>query len=400
MRGQQLLLPGIPDRITIESILTKAPWKTLYALCAVSRAWRHAIQTRRVYDARTCTKSTKTLVVFIHNKKPLSVSTEEFGSNRGFNNPVPAHWRFVISLYDPEDESWTELPTIPGVTSGIPKFCGCAFLNGKLYIIGGDDYDRVYSTRDVYMIDLAAGRGEWERCASMGGMRSQFCCAVNNGRLYVFGGGCRPQVDYSRDAEVYDPERDCWHSISGMIYPRTNHSAVNLEGRLLVVGGAVWLEDEDEINFQRTGGDELPEHFFNPTFAEVYDPRKNKWRKVEKVTKREMDDAFIVVHGKMFVIRPDSVHVYDVAHNFWTFVQPISWEAQLRSGFKDCTVKAVAFVGSELMAVVGTCAEEDYGMILLRSKNFRRKNVLMTWEQIASPFVFDTDHHPILSIQL
>ncbi|BBN19090.1 hypothetical protein MPTK1_8g07800 [Marchantia polymorpha subsp. ruderalis] len=411
MSEQQYLLPGIPDRITIEGILTRAPWKTLCTLCAVNRAWRHAIQSRRVYDARTCTKSSRTLVVLIHNNPSAAAPRDRSGSGAsdssatgrggvGPKNPVPAHWRFAVSLYDPDDGSWIKLPSIPGITSGVPKFCGCAFLDGKLYILGGDDFDRVYSTREAHMIDLAAGRGVWERCASMECPRSQFCCAVNNGRIYVFGGGCRPQIDYSRDAEVFDPEKNTWRSIADMMHSRTNHTVLNLEGRLLVIGGAVWLEAEDEINFQKSGGDELFEHCFNPTFAEVYDPRKNKWRTVENITKREKDDAFVVVHGKMFVLRPDSVHVYDVAYNSWTFVQPISWETQLRNGAKDCSVRAAAYVGRELVAVVGRCAEEDYGIILLKSKNFRRKNALMTWEPIASPYVFDTDHHPILSIQL
>ncbi|CAM6090925.1 unnamed protein product [Calypogeia fissa] len=398
----QNLLPGIPDRVTIEGILTKTSWRTLCTLAAVNRAWRRAIQSRRVYRARNYINSTKTLAAIIHQSPAPQSAADYAAANRTRSGRfVPAHWRFTMSLYDPAEDSWHRLPPIPGVSCGIPKSCGCAFLNGKLYVIGGDDYDKVQSKKEVYMIDLAACRGVWQKCATMQNGRSEFPCEVNNGRIYVFGGGYQSEVNYSRDAEVFDPERNEWHPVADMMSQRTNHTVVPLEGKLYVIGGSVWLDEEDDLLYQRLGDcDDMFDSTLHARFAEVYDPWKKYWRKVENVTRRETDDAFVVVHGKLHVLRPDSVHVYDVQSNSWTFLQHISWENQACVGAKDCSVSVAAFIEGELLALVGRTREEDYGLSLLRSTNFCRRNCQITWEAVSCPHEFDSQFFALHPIQL
>jgi hypothetical protein len=49
---QQLLIPGIPDHVTLDWITPMLPSRTFHSLLSVSRGWEEAILTRQVYDGR------------------------------------------------------------------------------------------------------------------------------------------------------------------------------------------------------------------------------------------------------------------------------------------------------------------------------------------------------------
>lgn len=151
--------------MTIDHILTKLPWTALFfTLPAVSSAWRQAIRSHQVHNARLRTQTCRTLVAIIHQtlvRKKASVAgplpsdsaTEEF------------EHALAISLYDPSLDRWYLLPSIEGVDRGIPYACECVCLEGRVYIFGG--YGNFCPTNAVYVLDLAAGLGLWRRCASM-----------------------------------------------------------------------------------------------------------------------------------------------------------------------------------------------------------------------------------------
>ncbi|BBM98935.1 hypothetical protein Mp_1g17330 [Marchantia polymorpha subsp. ruderalis] len=383
---EQSLVPGISNELTIDRILTKVPWKTLYVLQSVSIAWRSAIYNRRVYDARVRNTATQTLVGLIH-RAPVPKSGEPSLDNLYIRTmdhdtrtaAVPWWSQFAISLYDPVDKSWHQLPPIPHVRSGIPIRCGCVFLGGKLYVLGGDEQCNSRTRNEVYMFDLVAGPGEWQPCASMLSRRSDFPCGVIDGNILVSGGSA------GLEAEMYDPKEDLWLPIADLLNLRTNHTMVTLDEQLYVLGGAVRYETEDD--------DGSVDIYADADFAEVYDPAKNRWKEVPQVLDGVGDHTLVVVDGKLYDFRHEAVDVtvYDVNTNSWTLSQPICWDALESMGASNgacCAITATA-VDGELFALVRWQANFYEKLSVLKSRGFANKRVPLTWDGVLCPFKID-----------
>lgn len=105
------LLPGIPDDITFNHIVTKLQWSACYSLSTVSLSWEKAIRKRKVYDARVYHHSAETLVVIKHQ------DSED---------------RVAVSIYSMKEKAVYQLPPIPHLESGIPRWSQLISLDGNL----------------------------------------------------------------------------------------------------------------------------------------------------------------------------------------------------------------------------------------------------------------------------
>lgn len=137
--GEQQLLPGVPNEITLDQITPRLPWRALPMLSSVSRSWLHTIRTHQVYNARIRSQAVETLVLVTHIRY-------------GFFNDG-------IALYSMKDNSCSQLPPLPNLRERIPRWSQCISLDGKMYILGGvtDAIGEVGSSK-VYVLDLAGQR--------------------------------------------------------------------------------------------------------------------------------------------------------------------------------------------------------------------------------------------------
>lgn len=108
---------------------------------------------------------------------------------------------------------WQPLPPVPVEYSEALGF-GCAVLSGcHLYLFGGKDPLKGSMRRVVY---YSARTNKWHRAPPMQRKRHFFGFCVINNCLYVAGGECEGVQRSLRSAEMYDPNRNKWCSISDM----------------------------------------------------------------------------------------------------------------------------------------------------------------------------------------
>ncbi len=139
-----------------------------------------------------------------------------------------------IEVYDPEQDSWTQLTDMP-----VSRYDHTASIVGsKIYIIGGydDPFAQPFSRVDIY--DLATET--WTTGTPMLTPRVQLSTVVLNGKIYAIGGqrGVSTNESGEKTMEVYDPATDTWTSAADMLTQVKMMSACTLNGRIYVFGGA------------------------------------------------------------------------------------------------------------------------------------------------------------------
>ena len=139
-------------------------------------------------------------------------------------------------IYDPKQDRWFN---VGSMTTGRQGHTATLLRNGEVLLIGGQgpQTDPAYAygyipvaTCDVY----APGADRWALVASMPVPRiEQTSTLLRNGTVLVVGNA----VPGKSRAEVYDPMRNLWSTVSEPM-DRYHHTATQLrDGRVLVVGG-------------------------------------------------------------------------------------------------------------------------------------------------------------------
>jgi N-acetylneuraminic acid mutarotase len=132
--------------------------------------------------------------------------------------------------YDPADQTFTALPSLPQATCG----AGVVELNGKLYVIGGGSapLGAYFSTVRVFDPQTET----WGTAASLPEPRSLFTAGVIDGKIYVAGGGDQ-FGGILNSTVVYDPVTDAWTTGPAMPTARAFTTGAVLHDRLYVLGG-------------------------------------------------------------------------------------------------------------------------------------------------------------------
>eukprot|EP00747_Dinoflagellata_sp_TGD_P124354 gnl/TRDRNA2_/TRDRNA2_173963_c0_seq6.p1 gnl/TRDRNA2_/TRDRNA2_173963_c0~~gnl/TRDRNA2_/TRDRNA2_173963_c0_seq6.p1 ORF type:complete len:534 (+),score=62.60 gnl/TRDRNA2_/TRDRNA2_173963_c0_seq6:52-1653(+) len=143
--------------------------------------------------------------------------------------------------YDPWRNQWETLPTM----NFRRAMHTSAVIAGHLCICGGGAPG---SPIGRTMMHFKPGSAKWAASPQMTTHRVALASAVVRGHWYSCGGwedtyfgAPRGDEVILRSAERFDPAgsegKGAWQALPDMITPRSFHSAVNLEGRLLVCGG-------------------------------------------------------------------------------------------------------------------------------------------------------------------
>ena len=142
-------------------------------------------------------------------------------------NWIPSNNLFI---YDPATNNWTVGNPMP-TPRGSPN---ANFVNGILYVIGGDSYDHSQVVVEGYDPITT----EWMTLSSMPISRHHAASAVVDGNIYVIGGrltGSLVNVDVN---EEYDPDSDLWTTdLEPMPSKRSGIAATSVNGSIYVLGG-------------------------------------------------------------------------------------------------------------------------------------------------------------------
>ncbi len=135
-----------------------------------------------------------------------------------------------LFIYDPATNNWTLVNPMP-TPRGSPN---ANFVNGILYVIGGDSYDHSH----VVVEGSNPITNEWVTLASMPTAGHHAASAVVDGNIYVMGGrltGSLVNVDVN---EKYNPFLDEWTTdLQPMPSKRSGVAATSVNGSIYVLGG-------------------------------------------------------------------------------------------------------------------------------------------------------------------
>jgi N-acetylneuraminic acid mutarotase len=232
--------------------------------------------------------------------------------------------------------------------------------NGKMYVIGGWKDGNARGAN--YEFDPATGK--WTKKASMPRPAHHAALASYSGKIYVSGGFVPPQntnlplggawqpID---DVWEYDPAADSWRSLAPMPSKRGSAVAVEVGGKIYVIGGVSTVEGSNESLTLSSGAaaTNTPPTiapfftYFGPARVlstnEVYDPATNKWESRRPMSVPRNHSFAGAVDGKIYVIGGRTGHAfiltatntnvveeYDPATDMWS--APLQRMPTARSG--------------------------------------------------------------------
>ena len=203
-------------------------------------------------------------------------------------------------------------------------------VNSKLYVIGGWGEGKARGAN--YEYDPATDK--WTKKKSMPRPAHHAALAAARGKIYVFGGFVAPErtqipvggawepID---DAWEYDPAADSWKSLVPLPGKRGAAVAVEVGGKIYVIGGATTVEGSKDPFFT----------FFGPARVlstnDVYDPATNKWESRRPMAVPRNHAFAGAVNGKIYVIggrtghgfilsatNTDAVEEYNPVNDMWS----------------------------------------------------------------------------------
>jgi N-acetylneuraminic acid mutarotase len=236
------------------------------------------------------------------------------GSGTNSTNPTIPVDR--LEVYDPATNTWATKAPMPAARLG----AGAAVINGKLYVVGGEQNPQKFATLQVY--DPATDT--WATKASMPTPRSGPGVVAIDGQLYVAGGclgGCAPATGV---LEVYDPATDTWTTKAPLPTARGGAGVAVVNGLFYVMGGGWGWDSADSELKHRT--------------IEVYNPTTNTWTTKAQHVVGVFGTAGSI-NGKIYsagfaALTPvlTNAEVYDPATDTWASLSPMPTGRYLVAG--------------------------------------------------------------------
>ena len=110
---------------------------------------------------------------------------------------------------------------------------GAAALDGRIYVIGGQDRAAHYSSMECY----DPKERMWYMCPSMKHPRSGVATVVQGRYLYAVGGRDRHRQAYYDIVERFNVDSQTWETFYRLTHPRAWPAATVFKGHLYVAGG-------------------------------------------------------------------------------------------------------------------------------------------------------------------
>jgi N-acetylneuraminic acid mutarotase len=184
-----------------------------------------------------------------------------------------------------------------------------AAVSGKMYVMGGWDEGKAAGLN--YEYDPATDK--WTQKRGMPRLAHHAAIATANGKLYVIGGFVPPKDtqiptggawEPIADTWEYDPAADSWKSLAPVPTKRGAAVAVEVAGKIYVIGGATTVADSKDPYFT----------FFGPSLVlttnEVFDPATNKWESRRPMSVARNHAYAAAVNGKIYVIGGRTGHAF------------------------------------------------------------------------------------------
>jgi len=145
--------------------------------------------------------------------------------------------------YDPATGRWAAMPPAP-----LPRAAaGAAVLGNRLYVAGGRS-DTLSTISALAIFDFDAGR--WSVGPSLHHAREHVAGVAADGAVWILGGRAVGVGNFA-DVERYTPGASSWERLAPMPVARSGFQAVDVGGKIVVVGGegpAGTIAEVDELD--------------------------------------------------------------------------------------------------------------------------------------------------------
>ena len=184
----------------------------------------------------------------------------------------------VLERYDPGSNDWITLAPLPNKVWR----ASAAESDGKLYVFGG------YQSTGGFPFNLSnrvfeydPSTDEWTEKTPMSAARGTSVAVNVSGKIHVIGGASSGALKLH---EAYDPSTDSWEINEPMITARSGLTAIYMNGKIYVVGG-----------YFLSGG------VVSQSVLEAYDVTNETWESLSSMPITRHGVASAVVDNRMFV---------------------------------------------------------------------------------------------------
>jgi N-acetylneuraminic acid mutarotase len=253
--------------------------------------------------------------------------------------PNPSSTNYV---YDIKANTWSTAAAMP-VALHHPG--PAAFLNGKIYVMGGVDYGRGLhpngaewlGSRHAQEYDIATNK--WRVLKDLPRTTGAAGVVAFDGKIYVMGGVDINGIVHTEN-QIYDPATDTWTKGKAMPTARDHPGVVAVGDKLYVGGGSVLKKNI-------------------PVF-EAYSPKTDTWETLPPMLHTRSDIGFVHVKGRLYSFGGewpgiyDDNEEYDIAAKKWRVVQkmPRPWKAMAALNVNDTVWSFGGFTDAGITAQV------------------------------------------------
>jgi len=247
--------------------------------------------------------------------------------------------RRVVEAYDVARDTWlTGFAPMPQTR----WYCGCAALDGKIYVLGGTD--GCCQVGRVDRFDPVAN--VWDTVAPLPWLRQALAACSFEGKIYAVGGlsGTPENPEYSPRAANFQPDGGAgyWTEMDSMEMPRASFGIDTADGAIYVAGGV----------------------FFGTTDrAEFYSHCPEGWSPVDRAMNIGRGGLAGAGYGHYFCVLGGidrnrnylgSVEVLNCSSGVWSVVEPLATPR---------VYLGAAIVGDEIIVLGGLGATGSVGAV-------------------------------------
>lgn len=230
--------------------------------------------------------------------------------------------------FNPQQNQWTRLADIPKSATNFAM----ATLNGKIYAIGGDQFQNANREYDP-------DTDGWKLLKPMPTARQHINCGVFNNKIFITG-GLTSWKNITKKHEVYDVLTNTWSERAAIPSLRNNATVVSLDTLMYVLGGAGTKDD--------IWGDVLT--------VETYNFNSDTWMQKNDLPQLLFGPGVTVVNNAIFVLggqtREDNIEdattkvfIYKAKSDRWIESTPLP----IKNVFFGCTS-----IGNKIYVIGGT----------------------------------------------
>ena len=185
-----------------------------------------------MYDPKMNTWITMTSLITPVSGAGVTVLNDKIHIIGGYDG---SKGRDAVQIYDPSKNTWSLGTNMPNPRSEH----GSALLNNKMYAIGGvifvGETNTTTNSVDIYDPILDS----WSAGPPMPEPRAGFAIAVQDGKIFVFGGTPTWGTGAGTDTTfIFDPDQNSWSSGDSMPTSRRSNEAAVIGNIIFVIGGA------------------------------------------------------------------------------------------------------------------------------------------------------------------